>query len=71
LIYGVPRAESDQDLDKIRRWFERARDRDWFKAERRDEVETWLARCQDLLTEFEGEVYRRQATGNAPERQED
>jgi len=51
--------EIEQDLDKIRRWFERVRGRDWFKAERRDEVETWLARCQGLLARFEEEVYRR------------
>lgn len=51
--------EIEQDLEKIRRWFERVRDRDWFKAERRDEVESWLARCQGLLARFEEEVYRR------------
>ena len=53
--------EIEQDLDKIRRWFDRVRDRDWFKAERRSEVETWLKRCQELLARFEEEVYRRQA----------
>ncbi|MBV9328936.1 MAG: hypothetical protein JO352_34950 [Chloroflexi bacterium] len=64
--------EIDQDLDKIRRWFDRVRERDWFGAERREEVETWLARCQGLLTEFEEEVYRHQAAGgpSTPERQE-
>ena len=51
--------EIEQDLDKIRRWFERVRDRDWFKADRRDEVETWLGKCQGLLARFEEEVYRR------------
>jgi hypothetical protein len=54
--------EIEQDLDKIRRWFERVRERDWFKAERRDEVEGWLARCQGLLARFEEEVYRRQGS---------
>jgi hypothetical protein len=53
--------EIEQDLEKIRRWFDRVRERDWFKAERREEVEAWLARCQDLLAGFEEEVYRRQA----------
>jgi hypothetical protein len=52
--------EIEQDLEKIRRWFERVRERDWFNADRRDEVETWLARCQTLLAGFEEEVYRRQ-----------
>ena len=51
----------EQDLDKIRRWFDHVKDRDWFKAERRSEVEAWLERCQDLLSRFEEEVYRRQA----------
>jgi hypothetical protein len=51
--------EIEQDLEKIRRWYDRVRERDWFKAERRDEVETWLAKCQGLLARFEEEVYRR------------
>jgi hypothetical protein len=51
--------EIEQDLEKIRRWFDRVRGRDWFKAERRAEVESWLARCQGLLARFEEEVYRR------------
>src|SRR4029079_16563865 len=49
--------EIGQDLEKIRRWFGRVRGRDWFQAERRDEVEGWLARCQTLLAQFEEEVY--------------
>jgi hypothetical protein len=56
--------EIEQDLEKIRRWFERVRERDWFKADRRDEVETWLARCQGLLARFEEEVYRRNGSDN-------
>src|SRR5258708_36211647 len=59
--------EIEQDLEKIRRWFERVRDRDWFKAERRDEVEGWLARCQGLLARFEGEVYRRNGSDSPDE----
>jgi hypothetical protein len=55
--------EIGQDLEKIRRWFERVLERDWFKADRRDEVETWLARCQGLLAKFEEEVYRRTGSG--------
>jgi hypothetical protein len=59
--------EIEQDLEKIRRWFDRVRERDWFKAERRDEVEAWLARCQGLLARFEEEVYRRQSSDTAGE----
>jgi hypothetical protein len=57
--------EIEQDLEKIRRWFDRVRQRDWFNADRRDEVEAWLARCQRLLAQFEEEVYRRTATDSA------
>jgi len=59
--------EIEQDLDKIRRWFDRVRDRDWFEADRRDEVEAWLSRCQALLSGFEEEVYRRQSADGGPE----
>jgi len=59
--------EIEQDLEKIRRWFERVRDRDWFKAERRDEVETWLGKCQGLLARFEEEVYRRNGSDSPSE----
>ena len=51
--------EIEQDLDKIRRWYERVLGRDWFGADGRDDVERWLGRCQELLTGFEEEVYRR------------
>jgi hypothetical protein len=59
--------ELEQDLDKIRRWFDRVRDRDWFNADRREEVESWLARCQGLLAGFEEEVYRRQPADSPQE----
>src|SRR6266566_4187237 len=59
--------EIEQDLEKIRRWFDRVRDRDWFKAERRNEVETWLGKCQGLLARFEEEVYRRNGSDNPSE----
>jgi hypothetical protein len=50
--------EIEQDLDKIRRWYDRIRARDWFGAPRRDEVAAWLERCQVLLDDFEETVYR-------------
>jgi hypothetical protein len=60
--------EIEQDLDKIRRWFDRVRQRDWFDADGRDAVEQWLERCAGLLDGFEEEVYRRasSADGAAP-----
>ncbi|MGC4108152.1 MAG: hypothetical protein QM753_17650 [Thermomicrobiales bacterium] len=51
--------EIGQDLEKIRRWFDRIRDRDWFEADGRSEVEARIAHCATLLAEFEEEVYRR------------
>ena len=63
--------EIEQDLEKIRRWFDRVKSRDWFKAERRDEVETWLARCQGLLARFEEDVYRRQGSDQSEDPAED
>lgn len=53
--------EIGQDLEKIRRWFARIVERDWFAADGRQAVEGWIERCQALLDEFEQEVYRRQS----------
>ena len=50
--------EIGQDLEKIRRWFRRIEDRDWFGAGGRQAVETWIERCQTMLDEFEQDVYR-------------
>lgn len=55
--------EIGQDLEKIRCWFARIVERDWFEADGREAVEAWIARCQTLLDEFEQEVYRRQGDG--------
>jgi hypothetical protein len=52
--------EIGQDLEKIRRWFARIVERDWFAADGRQAVAEWIERCQVLLDEFEQEVYRRQ-----------
>lgn len=51
--------EISQDLEKIRRWFARVTERDWFAADGRRAVEGWIVRCQELLDGFEQEVYRR------------
>lgn len=54
--------EIEQDLDKIRRWYERIRHRDWFDSSGRAAVEERIAHCQTLLGAFEEEVYRRAST---------
>ncbi len=51
--------EIGQDLEKIRRWFARVVERDWFAADGRGAVETWIEKCEELLNGFEQEVYRR------------
>lgn len=53
--------EIRQDLDKIRRWFKRVAERDWFEADHRPRAEEWIERCDGLLNEFEHEVYQRQS----------
>jgi ChrB-like protein len=54
--------EIEQDLDKIRHWYDRVREHDWFAADRRDEVERWIERCQKLMNGFVEEVCKRQDT---------
>jgi hypothetical protein len=51
--------EIEHDLDKIRRWFTRIAERDWFAAPRRAEAEAWIDHCQGLLEAFEHDVYER------------
>lgn len=58
--YSYEEAEEiGQDLEKIRRWFDRIVARDWFAASGRREVEVWVDRCAELLSGFEHEVYQR------------
>ncbi|HLH73953.1 MAG TPA: Chromate resistance protein ChrB [Chloroflexota bacterium] len=51
--------EIREDLEKIRRWYDRVVERDWFDAGKREEVAAELQRCERMLEEFEEEVYRR------------
>jgi hypothetical protein len=69
--YSFEEAEEiGQDLEKIRRWFRRVSERDWFGADRRPEVEAWIDRCAGMLAQFEEVVYRQTsddfATGVSP-----
>ena len=66
--YSFEEAEEiSQDLDKIKRWFARVGERDWFEADGRREVEAWIERCETLLAEFEEAVYRRKGDDSALE----
>ncbi|HWE61176.1 MAG TPA: Chromate resistance protein ChrB [Chloroflexota bacterium] len=54
--------EIRQDLDKIRRWYDRVVERDWFGAARREDAAAWIERSERLLEEFEEKVFTRQQT---------
>ncbi len=49
--------EIRQDLDKIRRWFDRVVERDWYGASKREDTASWIERCEKLLEEFEERVF--------------
>jgi hypothetical protein len=52
--------EIRQDLDKIRQWYARTVERDWFGSPRREDAAAWIARCEQLLEAFEEKVFARQ-----------
>jgi hypothetical protein len=52
--------ESEADWEKLRRWFARLTERDFFGAAGRAGAEAALARGRALLDEFTREVYRRE-----------
>ncbi len=58
--------EIGQDLEKIRRWYARIVERDWFGAARREDVAVWIEKCQELLNAFEQDVYRH-SSDDAPD----
>jgi hypothetical protein len=51
--------EIRQDLEKIKRWMRKVEGRDWFQGPGRTEALARIAACEDLLEEFEEDVYRR------------
>jgi hypothetical protein len=51
--------EIRSEYEKIVRWFQRVRRRDWFGAPNRAAAERWLERCAALLEDFEARVYER------------
>ncbi len=66
--YTVEEAEEiSQDLEKIRQWFARVVERDWFDAPRRPTVEVWIEKCQTLLDAFERDVYERESSPQGAE----
>lgn len=60
--------EIEQDLDKIRRWYARVQERDWFGTAGREDVARWIGQCELLLEGFYTEVHARTAANaNGPE----
>jgi hypothetical protein len=45
------------EFEKIREWFERVVQRDWFGAPNRKQAREWLGRCERMLEEFEARVF--------------
>ncbi|GER91234.1 hypothetical protein KDW_53960 [Dictyobacter vulcani] len=52
--------EIGQELDKIRRWYDRVVERDWFGAARREIAQQRIERCAKMLEEFEEKVFLKQ-----------
>lgn len=48
-----------QDLEKLRRWLEKVVARDWMGAPGRDAAERQMTACEELLEDFEAEIYER------------
>lgn len=51
--------EIRMEFEKICHWFDRVVERDWFGAPNREEAQGWLRRCEQLLEEFEAQVFAR------------
>ncbi|HVV18230.1 MAG TPA: Chromate resistance protein ChrB [Pseudonocardiaceae bacterium] len=54
--------EIRQDLEKLRRWLTKVEERDWLGAEGRDLARAKVAECEELLEQFEADVYDRTVT---------
>jgi hypothetical protein len=52
--------EIGQELDKIRRWYERVIERDWFGAAQQEVAKKSIERCVKQLEEFEEKVFFKQ-----------
>lgn len=51
--------EIRQDLEKLRRWLAKVEGRDWMNADGKDLATSKVADCEQLLEEFEADVYER------------
>jgi hypothetical protein len=56
--------EIRQDLDKLKTWMAKVQSRDWMAADGRQEAAAMIDRCEELLEDFETEVYQRLNPGD-------
>jgi hypothetical protein len=54
--------EIRQDLEKLRRWLDKVEARDWMRAPGRELARRKVAECEQLLEQFEADVYERTVT---------
>ena len=54
--------EIRQDLEKLRRWLDRVEARDWMRADGCEDARRRVSECEELLEEFEADVYERQGS---------
>lgn len=52
--------ENDEELDKLKRWFDKINKRDFFCAEKRVEALNILEKCERALREFSLEIYKKE-----------
>ncbi|MFZ5633239.1 MAG: Chromate resistance protein ChrB [Bacillota bacterium] len=49
--------ENEEDFEKLKKWFEKIRERDFFQANRADTALEMLEKCQERIDEFGGYVF--------------
>jgi DNA-binding transcriptional regulator PaaX len=54
--------EIRQDLEKLRRWLAKVESRDWMGADGKDLARRKVAECEQMLEQFEADVYERTVT---------
>ncbi len=59
--------EIRQDLEKIRRWYDRVVERDWFEGARRESALQSIDECEKQLEEFEEKVFLKQEADESGE----
>jgi hypothetical protein len=52
------------EFEKIRDWYERVQQRDWFGAPSREEAFNWIRRCEKMLEDFERTVFKVEGTAS-------